>query len=49
MMHMCRTARVVALRFWRATIKGARKACENNDGMQVLKDALVNALRELLR
>lgn len=45
---MCRIATVVALKLWKAKINGAREAYEYNDGMQPLKDALVNAIRELL-
>ena len=43
------TARVVALMFWRTKIKGARKAVECNYGLPALKEALVLAIRELLR
>lgn len=45
MMHMCRTAR---LWVWNAKITGARKAHEYNDGMQALKETLVDAIGELL-
>ena len=48
MMRRCIKARLVALNFWRAKIKWARKAYEYNDGMHSLKDASVNAIDELL-